>query len=207
VERHVLPTALECLSRAEASRDFGTNSHAWRVARLVGRVAITVGLSGKDARQFSEATVLHDIGKMAVPIDLLQKSTPLLAEELALIRTHARVGHGILEVAGDPSMTLAAEIALSHHERYDGSGYPDGIAGENISLPVQIATICDTYDALRQDRPYRRGMSHGDAMRTIMRGDGRTMPEHFAPRVLSAFHLVAKEGMKDLYTEKQEVRL
>jgi putative two-component system response regulator len=188
-----LPTTFECLSRAEACRDFGTNSHSWRVGGMVRHVGLALGVSPEDVRRFAQATVLHDIGKLAVPIDLLQKSTPLSPEEFALIRTHTQIGHGILHVPGDAMMILAAEIALHHHERYDGTGYPHGISGEAIPLPAQIAAICDTYDALRQDRPYRRGLAHDDAMGVITLGDGRTKPEHFAPRVLSAFQSVSDE--------------
>jgi HD-GYP domain-containing protein (c-di-GMP phosphodiesterase class II) len=88
-------------------------------------------------------------------------------------------------------MTLAAEIALHHHEKYDGSGYPFGLAGEDIPLPAQIAAICDTYDALRQDRPYRRGMAHDQAMRVIVNGDQRSQPAHFAPRIWAAFQKIS----------------
>lgn len=191
-----LPTTFACLSRAEACRDFGTNSHSWRVAGMIRHVGLAMGISAADVGRISNAAILHDIGKMAVPIDLLQKSTPLSPEEFALIRTHAQVGHGILHVPGDAMMMLAAEIALSHHERYDGTGYPHGISGEAIPLPAQIAAICDTYDALRQDRPYRRGLAHDDAMGVITLGDGRTKPEHFAPRVLSAFQSISDEVRK-----------
>jgi putative two-component system response regulator len=164
-------------------------------------VGLALGVSPDDAYRFAQATVLHDIGKLAVPIDLLQKSTPLSPEEFALIRTHAQVGHGILQIPDDPMMMLAAEIALSHHERYDGTGYPRGLSGEAIPLPAQIAAICDTYDALRQDRPYRRGLAHDDAMGVITLGDGRTKPEHFAPRVLSAFRSIADEVRK-IFSER-----
>lgn len=154
---------------------------------LIQHVARQAGLSPRDSRRVACAAVLHDIGKFAVPMEILQKSTPLSPEEFALIKTHAQVGYNILMTPGSSVMRLAASIAQHHHERYDGSGYPAGLAGEAIELPAQIAAICDSYDALRQDRPYRRGLSHDDAMRVIVEGDGRTMPAHFAPRVWAAF--------------------
>ncbi len=144
-----------------------------------------------ETAQIAAAAVLHDIGKLAVPIELLQKSTPLSAEEFALIKTHSQAGHDILATPGNALMTLAATIALQHHEKYDGSGYPLGLAGEAIALPAQIAAICDTYDALRQDRPYRRGLSHDETMKVIVDGDRRSMPAHFSPRIWSAFQLVS----------------
>jgi putative two-component system response regulator len=185
-----LPPTIACLTRAEARRDFGTNSHARRVARVIRYVARQVGLSAGDSSQIAAAAVLHDIGKLAVPIDLLQKSTPLSPEEFALIKTHSQAGHDILAVPGNALMTMAAGIAHQHHEKYDGSGYPLGLVGEAISLPAQIAAICDSYDALRQDRPYRRGLSHDEAMQVIVKGDGRLLPTHFAPRVWQAFQLI-----------------
>jgi HD-GYP domain-containing protein (c-di-GMP phosphodiesterase class II) len=150
-----LPATIACLTRAEARRDFGTNSHAKRVARIIQYVARQIGLSASESGQIASAAILHDIGKLAVPIDLLQKSAPLSAEEFALIKTHSQAGHDILAVPGNALMTMAATVALQHHEKYDGSGYPFGLVGEAISLPAQIAAICDSYDALRQDRPYR----------------------------------------------------
>jgi putative two-component system response regulator len=187
-----LPTTFLCLARAEASRDFGTSSHERRVAALIYRLSRRLGLSTGEARQFARAGILHDIGKLAVPVEVLQKTAPLSHEEVALIKTHSQAGHRILSVPGNSLVNLAAEIALRHHERDDGSGYPDGLAGDAIPLPAQVTSICDTYDALRQDRPYRRGMPHDDAMRIIVNGDGRTKPSHFAPHVLSAF-----EGISD----------
>jgi putative two-component system response regulator len=137
------------------------------------------------------ASHLHDIGKLGIPIEILQKSAPLTDEELALIRTHCRRGHEIMHSTTDPLMALASEIALHHHERHDGSGYPDGLSGAMIPIECQIALVCDTYDALRQTRPYRLGMSHNDAMHVLTSGDGRTKPEHFAPNVMVAFKRVS----------------
>jgi putative two-component system response regulator len=191
MDRGPLPTAVACLSKAESFRDFGTNAHARRVAAMIQQVAVEMGLSDGESRQIAHAALLHDIGKLAVPIELLQKSTPLAAEELALIRTHCERGHDILSPSDDPLMKLAASIALSHHEKYDGTGYPHGLSGDAIPLPAQIAAVCDTYDALRQDRPYRRGMTHEDALNIIVNGDNRTTPQHFAPRAWSAFQEVS----------------
>lgn len=187
-----LPTTIACLTRAEARRDFGTNSHARRVAAIVERLALQIGVSVGESRKISHAAILHDIGKMSVPIDLLQKSTSLSVEEFALIKTHSQSGHDILAATGNAMMNLAATIALHHHERYDGSGYPFGLVGDAIPLPAQILSICDTYDALRQDRPYRRGMTHDTAVHVIVNGDNRTMPAHFAPRVWQGFQAISE---------------
>ena len=187
-----LPTTIACLTRAEARRDFGTNAHARRVAAVVDRLALQVGVSLGESRKIAHAAILHDIGKMSVPIDLLQKSTPLSVEEFALIKTHSQAGHDILATTGNTLMNLAADIALHHHEKYDGSGYPFGLAGDAIPLPAQILAICDTYDALRQDRPYRRGMTHDAAVHIIVNGDKRSTPAHFAPCTWNGFQQISE---------------
>jgi putative two-component system response regulator len=186
-----LPAVIACLSRAEAFRDFGTNVHARRVAAIIEQVALQIGLPVEESRQIGEAAIVHDIGKLSVPIDILQKSSRLSPEEVALIKTHSQSGYRILQDTGDATATLAAIIALNHHEKYDGSGYPSGLKGEAIPLPAQITAICDIYDAVRQDRPYARGRDHDDAMRIIVQGDGRTLPQHFDPRVHAAFQQVS----------------
>ncbi|MBI2256837.1 MAG: HD domain-containing protein [Proteobacteria bacterium] len=189
-----LPATFLCLARAEASKDFGTSSHERRVAALVYRLARQLGLPAGKARQLARAGILHDIGKLAVPVEVLQKTAPLSREEVALIKTHSSAGHHILRMPRNALVNLAAEIALHHHERFDGSGYPNGLVADAIPLPAQITSICDTYDALREDRPYRRGIPHDDTMRIIVNGDNRTKPCHFAPQVLSAFQVISDQA-------------
>lgn len=181
------PLTVACLSRAEHLRDFGTNCHARRVSLMIEQLGLALGVETERCREISFAALLHDIGKMAVPLDLLNKPGSLSAEEVAVIKTHCRRGHAILQGHTDKVIVLASEIALRHHERYDGTGYPDGLGGEAIPYPARIIAVCDTYDALREDRPYRRGLTHAEAISTIVDGDGRTRPEHFDPDVLKAF--------------------
>jgi putative two-component system response regulator len=187
VETTPLPLIVACLSRVEHLRDFGTNCHARRVAFMVEQVGLNLGLEAERCREIGFASMLHDIGKMAVPLDLLNKSAALSAEEVAVIKTHCRRGHEILQGHSDKLILLASEISLRHHERYDGTGYPDGLAGKAIPQSARIIAVCDVYDALRQDRPYRRGLTHAEAMATIVKGDGRTRPEQFDPVVLGVF--------------------
>jgi len=181
------PLTVACLSRAEHLRDFGTNCHARRVGLMTQLVGLALGVAIERCREIAFASVLHDIGKMAIPLDLLNKSAPLNTQEVAVIRTHCQRGHSILQGHSDKLIVLASEIALHHHERYDGTGYPGGLAGEAIPYPARLIAVCDTYDALREDRPYRRGLPHAQAMSKIIDGDGRTRPEHFDPDVLNAF--------------------
>lgn len=202
-----LPPVVASLSRAELLRDLGTSSHERRAALIVHLTALELDLPAEQACSIAIASLLHDIGKIAVPIDLLQKSTPLTPEEDALIKTHCRRGHEILRSNVDPILALASEIALHHHECCDGSGYPDGLSGDDIPLAVQVSSICDGYDALRQDRPYRPGLSHENSMRILVEGDGRTLPQHFAPRVMAAFCRVSDKArvIIDTYDVKDHI--
>ena len=200
-----LPVTVACLTRVEALRDFGTNSHAHRVSDMIACVAHELGLSDAECRDFSDAGLLHDIGKLAIPLELLRKSSALSSEERALIRTHAAKGYEILSSPDDPFMRLAAEVALSHHERYDGTGYPTGISGDRIPLAAQVATICDVYDALRDHRPYRQGLRHETARAIILEGDGRTSPDHFAQPILAAFRRVSDQ-LDEIFVQTQPTR-
>jgi putative two-component system response regulator len=192
------PAAALCLTRAEALRDFGTNSHEKRVSRLVEVLCKELGVPANVCGEISGAALLHDIGKFAIPLDLLQKTAPLTKEEVALLKTHSATGREILNAAGESFLDLAAELAWTHHERFDGTGYPRGLTGADIPLGARILSVCDIYDALRQDRPYRRGMLHSKAVDVILVGDGRTQPEHFAPDVLVAFRSCAQK-IKAIY--------
>ena len=189
-----LPVAIACLTRAEACRDFVTNSHERRVAHVVYMLAREIGLDAGTAYDIARAGILHDIGKLAVPLDLLRKASPLSNAEIDLFKTHSARGHDILATPDDKLVQLAADIALHHHERYDGSGYPHGMSGSDIPLPAQIVAICDIYDALREDRPYRAGMSHKAAMDIIVNGDHRTQPAHFEPRIWQAFQTISEDA-------------
>lgn len=186
-----LPTVALCLTRAEALRDLGTNSHEKRVSRLVEALCKELAIPADMRGGISSAALLHDIGKFAIPLEVIQKTDPLTKEEVALLKTHAAKGHQVLAASGEEFLSMAADLAWAHHERYDGTGYPRGLKGNDIPLGALILAICDVYDALRQDRPYRRGVPHGKALDIILVGDGRTSPEHFAPDVVAAFRDIA----------------
>jgi len=193
-----LPAVALCLTKAEALRDYGTNSHEKRVSRMVEALCKELDVPAETRGEIASAALLHDIGKFAIPLDVIQKTAPLTKEEVALLKTHSAKGREVLSASDDAFLGVAAELAWTHHERYDGTGYPRGLKGDAIPLGGRILTICDIYDALRQDRPYRRGLSHNKAMDIILIGDDRTRPEHFAPDVLAACRGIANK-FKTIY--------
>ena len=187
----VLEHALQCLSRAEAMRDRATNEHEDLVGVTTTALCLTLGLDPDHSRTVSEAARLHDIGKFALPSDILHKPGKLSKEEWAFVRKHAEIGHSILSIDANPFLQLASTLALFHHENYDGSGYPHGMSGDAIPLEARIVAVADSYEALRADRAYKRGVSHDDAISRILDGDERSSPDEFDPAVLRALERAA----------------
>jgi HD-GYP domain-containing protein (c-di-GMP phosphodiesterase class II) len=152
------------------AKDYYTACHGDDVAELVERVALRMSLTGAQARDARYAAMLHDIGKVAVPSEILLKPGPLNDEEWVVMRSHAAIG-GELVARIDAFAHLAPAVRASH-ERWDGTGYPDGLAGENIPLAARIIAACDTYDAIITDRPYRRARSPQQARAELRRVAG-----------------------------------
>lgn len=193
-----LDVVIHCLGQLMHARDPITYQHSKRVGILTGLIAQAVGIDEHASARLASASVLHDIGKAVLPLEIISKPTSLTREEWVLVKSHPVIGHTVLADSGDPLMDIAAELALQHHEHFDGTGYPYGLSGEEISLPSRILGICDVYDALRRDRPYRKGVSHDEALNIITVGDGRTSPKHFDPQVLRAFILHSRH-IKDAF--------
>jgi putative two-component system response regulator len=175
------------LSLAAEYKDNVTGAHVRRVSHYTKELALEIGCDAEFAEMMFQASPMHDIGKMAVPDAVLLKQGPLDEDEWALMKSHTTFGWNILKVGSTPLMQFAAEIALSHHERWDGSGYPHGTRGDAIPLSARIMSLCDQYDALRSQRHYKRPLGHTATVAVITEGDGRTAAEHFDPAVLAGF--------------------
>ena len=143
---------------------------------------------------------MHDIGKIAIPEAVLLKPEPLSEQEWTVMRSHCAHGAKILGRGQSPYLKMGAEIAFSHHENWDGSGYPNGLTGDSIPLAARIMHIADHYDALRSKRPYKVAWSHERAHDALLRGDGRSRPAHFDPELLMSYVRVA-DLWRNIYEE------
>lgn len=178
--------ALEGLVSRSLASDPEGREHPYRVGRIAAMLAAALGIAEEQQALLERAAALHDIGKMALPEGVLGHRHVLDPEARRQMERHTVLGASILAHATRPWMRLAASIALAHHERWDGSGYPAGLAGEQIPLAARLVAVADVYDALRSDRPYKSAQDHDEALCRMLKGDGRIGPEQFDPRVLDA---------------------
>jgi putative two-component system response regulator len=174
---------LERLARAVECRDDETGQHTLRVGELSARIASAMGLSDEAVRLIRAAAPLHDVGKIGIPDAILFKPGPLSPEEFAVMSTHTTIGAQLLAGGRSPINQMAERIARSHHERWDGAGYPDRLGGTRIPLEARIVAVADFFDALTSDRPYRRAWSVERTLDAILASRGT----HFDPEVVDAF--------------------
>ena len=193
--QHSYMATVRALSNAVEFRDAYTGKHAERVAAYGLAISRAAGLDIAEAPETEFGFLLHDIGKVAIPDSILHKPGPLTDEERALMATHPEVGARI--VADINFLGDAADVVRSHHEHWDGSGYPDGLAGEEIPLAARVFAVADVLDALTTDRPYRPASSLQVARKMINGASGR----QFDPLVVEAFNRVDDEVFERMAAE------
>jgi HD-GYP domain-containing protein (c-di-GMP phosphodiesterase class II) len=174
---------LRRLARVIEFRDLDTGTHVERMSEYCALIAASMGWSATEIEQLRIAAPMHDVGKVAVPDEVLLKKGPLTEDERSVMQQHTTVGNQMLAGSSSPEIELAAEIALTHHEHFDGNGYPQGLSGAGIPLAGRIVAVADVFDALTSDRVYRPAMTVGDALEILHNGRAR----QFDPKVLDAF--------------------
>lgn len=173
---------LSRLARAIEYRDAGTSAYLERMSRVAGLIAEQLGLPEEEVKLIEMAAPLHDMGKIAIPDAVLLKPGKLTDEELVIMRRHPRIGHELLSGSQNRFIQIGALIALRHHERYDGSGYPDGLVGDAIPLEARIVAVADVFDALISPRPYKEAWTFDATLAYLYAQRGRL----FDPRVVDA---------------------
>jgi methanogenic corrinoid protein MtbC1 len=179
------------LSMAVEFRDEDTGAHIERIGRFSTLLAEQVGMDPEFCERISHAAPLHDVGKVAIPDSILLKPGPLTPQERAIVETHAEEGYRLVRGSSSAILEMAATIALSHQEKWDGTGYPRGLAGEAIPIEGRIVAIADVFDALTSDRVYRKAFPVDEAVKIMLEQRGR----HFDPVLLDAFmEVLARSG-------------
>lgn len=179
--RNLFYNTVETLVRALQARDKYTSGHSNRVTRYALLIAERLGLGTREKHHLYLAAMLHDIGKIGIPDKVLNRAGDLTEEEMRMVRNHVTVGASMLKSLGE--MHPIVPLILHHHEAFDGSGYPDGLKGDQIPLLSRILAVADTYDAMTSDRPYRRALSKQEAMSELTRCSGTT----YDPAIVDMF--------------------
>jgi putative two-component system response regulator len=187
------------LARLMEFRDEETGRHLYRMSSYCELLARRIGLSAERCELIRLASQLHDVGKVAVPDSILLKPGKLTPEELEIVKGHAETGYKVLAGSTSEAVRLGAAIARSHHERWDGSGYPRGLAGEDIPLEGRIAAVADVFDALTSDRVYRSALSVKATVKMMLDERG----QHFDPSLLDAFFVALPEihGIREAHAD------
>jgi response regulator RpfG family c-di-GMP phosphodiesterase len=190
--------AIDMLAEVAEFKDSATGSHIRRIEEYTRRLALELGLDDKTAMAYAHASSLHDVGKVGIPDHILNKPGPLTVEEFEIVKQHSRIGDAILRRS--PSLELARSMALTHHERWNGTGYPDGLEGEDIPFASRIVAVVDVFDALVSTRPYKTPWEPERAVEQLRQDSGA----HFEPRIVDAFLRLYEGGaLADLVASAQ----
>jgi response regulator RpfG family c-di-GMP phosphodiesterase len=189
--------SLYMLAMAAEFKDKETGEHIYRISEYTRLLALEMGMRKEEAQQCAQASILHDIGKLGIPDAILQKPARLTEEEFSLIRRHTTLGARILEQ--HHWFHLAKDVALSHHEHWDGGGYPRGLKGNDISLPARIVSVADVYDALSHKRPYKEAWAPELCLANLRENAGT----QFDPTVVEAFLRLADRGLLPMHPKKK----
>jgi len=189
---------IRALAEAIDAKDAYTRGHSERVAVYASRIGNHMGLRKELIERIYFAGLLHDVGKIAVPDNILRKPGALTSDEWQTMRRHPAAGYEILLKID--FLKTASQIVMSHHERYDGGGYPRGLAGEEIPLGARIFTIADAFDAMTTDRPYQKARQTWEALEIIEKGKGK----HFDPQIVDAFASVMRRRPQGVVRVEQE---
>lgn len=184
-------------------RDNESAAHFSRISLYVNKIAEAMGFDNDFVETITLASKLHDIGKIAIPDNILLKPAQLTPEEWLIMKTHTVIGSRVLSGSKYKVIQTAASIALNHHERWDGSGYPQGLKGNDIPIESRIIIICDQYDAMRSKRHYKESITHAETVKILTDGDGRTEPNHFDPDVLKTFIKIS-DVFDEIYKSYQD---
>ncbi|MBU2896673.1 HD domain-containing phosphohydrolase [Vibrio hepatarius] len=187
-------SAIRMLGVAGHYNDTDTGSHIWRMAEYCKLLAKAVGWDYENYNRLELAAPLHDTGKIGIPDAILKAPRGLDDDEWVVMKKHSEIGHEILSMSSNPVFQLGADVAKSHHERWDGTGYPEGLVGQQIPQGARIVAICDVFDALTMERPYKKAWSIEEALIEIKNNSG----SHFDPDLVEIF-LGLEDEIREIY--------